>query len=149
MAYIPLGGSEETHVIFEGEIPDHLTSLSASEQRDLLTRLRNIANEDAPPDGYIYERIGNLDIFKFTKEGRIYSKVVTFIPEKNTNYHIIFILYVDEDHEYDDGELGGFSQQAQQKLEKITDLESVEDVEAYLETNNSLTTDDLDDLLDR
>lgn len=31
----------------------------------------------------------------------------------------------------------------------ITDFESVEDLEAYLETHNSLTADDLDELLDR
>ncbi len=148
MAHIPLGGSEETHVIFDGGFPDHLASLSASEQWDLLTKLRNIAKETAPPDGYVYEQIGNLDIIKFSGAGRAYTKVVTFIPEGNTNYHIIYVLYVDEDHEYDQGELGKFSQQAQQKLEIITDLDSVEDVEAYLEAHNSLTADDLDDLLD-
>ena len=148
MAHIPLGGSEETHIIFDGRFPNHLASLSASEQRNLLTKLRNIAKETAPPDGYVYEQIGNLDIIKFSEAGRVYAKVVTFIPEDNTNYHIIYVLYVDEDHEYDQGELGKFSQQAQQKLDMITDLDTVEDVEAYLEEHNSLTVDDLDDLLD-
>ncbi|PGF17181.1 hypothetical protein CP556_14360 [Natrinema sp. CBA1119] len=149
MAYIPLGGSEETHVIFDGGIPTHLADLSASEQRDLLTKLRNIAREDAPPDGYVYEQIGNLDIIKFSGTGRTYTKVVTFIPERNTHYHIIYVLYVDEDHDYDQGGLGKLSQQAQQTLEMITNLESVKDVETYLEDQNSLTADDLDDLLDR
>lgn len=149
MAHIPLGGSEEIHVIFDGGIPKHLAGLSASEQRDLLTKLRNITKEDAPPDGYVYEQIGNLDIIRFSRAGRAYTKVVAFIPEGNTHYHIIYVLYVDEDHDYDQGELGEFSQQAQQTLEMITDLESVEDVEAYLEAHNSLTADDLDDLLDR
>ncbi|QZA89493.1 hypothetical protein K0C01_04990 [Salinarchaeum sp. IM2453] len=149
MKRIPLDGSKETHIIFEGNIPGHLDTLNASEQRDLLTKLSNIANKDASPDAYTYEKIGNLDIFKFSKDGRIYSKVVTFVPEINPKYHIIYVLYVDEDHEYDDGKLGRFSQQAQQKLENVTDLESVEDIEAYLEANNSLTSGDLDDLLDR
>ena len=149
MAHIPLGGSEETHIIFEGGIPKHLANLSASEQRDLLTKLLNIAKETAPPDGYVYEQIGNVDIIRFSGAGRTYTKVVTFIPEGNTSYHIIYVLYVDEGHEYDQGELGKFSHQAQQKLETITDLDSVEDVEAYLETHDSLTADDLDDLLDR
>lgn len=149
MAYIPLGGSEETHIIFDGDFPDHLASLSASEQSDLLTKLRNIATEDAPPDNYVYEQIGNLDIIKFSGAGRAYTKVVTFIPEGNTQYHIIHVLYIDEDHEYNQGELGKFSQQAQQKLDSVTDLESVEDVESYLEEYNSLTAEDLDDLLDR
>lgn len=149
MAHIPLGGSEETHVIFDGGIPAHIAELSASEQRDLLTKLRNIAKEDAPPDRYVYEQIGNLDILKFSRAGRVYSKIITYIPEGSTHYHIIYVLYVDEDHDYDQGELGEFSQQAQQTLEMITDFESVEDVEAYLETHNSLTADDLDELLDR
>lgn len=149
MAYIPFGGSEETHIIFEGGFPDHLANLSASEQRDLLTKIRNIAKEDTPPDGYVYEQIGNLDIIKFSEAGRAYTKIVTFIPEGNTQYHIMYVLYIDKDHEYDQGKLGKFSQQAQTKLESITDLESVENVEAYLEKHNSLTAEDLDDLLDK
>lgn len=149
MAYIPLGGSEETHVIFDGGFPEHLAGLSASDQLDLLTRLRNIAKEDAPPDGYVYEQIGNLDIIQFSGSGRVYTKVVTDIPEGNTQYHIVYVLYVDEGHEYDRGDVGIFSQQAQQKLDTITDLASVEDVEAYLDEHDSLTAEDLDDLLDR
>lgn len=147
MAYIPLGCSEETHIIFEGSFPEHLADLGVSEQRNLLTKLRNIAKEDAPPDGYVYEQIGNVDIIKFSGAGRAYTKVITYIPEGNTQYHVIYVLYVDEDHEYDQGKLGKFSYQAQQKLDTITDLESIKDVESYLEEHDSLTADDLNDLL--
>lgn len=73
--------------------------------------------------------------------------MITYIPEGNTQCHVIHVLYVEEDHEYDQGKLGKFSHQAQQKLDTITDLESVEDVEAYLEERDSLTVDDFDDLL--
>ncbi|WP_135827575.1 hypothetical protein [Halorussus halobius] len=147
MAYVPLGGSEETHVIFEGSVPDQLASLGTSEQRELLTKLRNIAAADAPPDSYVYENIGNVDIIRFSGAGRAYSKIITYIPEGNTQYHVVYVLYVDEDHEYDRGELGKFSYRAQQKLDAITDLESVENVESYLEDHDSLTASDLDDLL--
>lgn len=147
MAYIPLGGSEETHVIFEGRIPEQLARLEASEQRELLTKLKNVAEGDAPPDSYVYENIGNLDIIRFSDGGRAYSKVITYIPEGNTQYHVVYVLYVDEDHEYNRGELGKFSHRARRKLDAITDLESVENVESYLEDHDSLTADDLDDLL--
>jgi hypothetical protein len=147
VAYIPLGGSEETHIIFEGDFPEHLARLDASEQRGLLVKLRNIAMEDAPPDSYVYEQIGNLDILKFSEKGRVYAKVITYIPEGNTQYHVIYVLYVDEDHEYNQGKLGKFSQEAQQKLDAITDLEAVADVEGYLEAHNSVTADDLNTLL--
>lgn len=147
MAYIPLGGSEETHIIFEGSIPNHLATLGASAQRDLLTKLKNIAEEDAPPDSYVYEQIGNIDIIRFSGSGRAYTKVITDVPEGNTQCHIVYVLYIDGDHEYDQGELGRFSHQAQQKLETITDLVSVENVELYLEKHNSFTSADLDDLL--
>ncbi len=106
-----------------------------------------MAEGEAPPDKFLYERIGNLDIIRFSSDGRAYSKVVTYIPEGNTQYHIVYVLYVDAEHEYDQGELGKFSQQAQQKLERITDLESVDNVDSYLEKYNSLTAEDLDDLL--
>lgn len=148
MAYIPLGGSEETHIIFEGSFPHHLKTLSASEQRELLTKLKNIADGDAPPDNYVYEQIGNLDIIRFSGAGRLYTKVITHIPEGDTQYHVVYVLYVDENHEYNQGELGKYSHQAQQKLDQITDLESVGDVESYLVKHNSLTAADLADLLD-
>ena len=148
MVPVRLGGSEETHFIFEGGVPQHLASLTATEQRELLTKLKNMAEGEAPPDKFLYERIGNLDIIRFSSDGRAYSKVVTYIPEGNTQYHIVYVLYVDAEHEYDQGELGKFSQQAQQKLERITDLESVDDVDSYLEKHNSLTAGDLEDLLD-
>ena len=50
MEYVSSGGSEETQAVFEHKIPSQLNSLSAFEQRDLLTKLRNIANEDVSPD---------------------------------------------------------------------------------------------------
>jgi hypothetical protein len=56
---IPLGGSEETHVVFDGAFPSHLEDLSAAEQRALLTRLRTVAESDAPPDQFVYEQSRN------------------------------------------------------------------------------------------
>jgi len=98
VAYIPLGGSEETHIIFEGNFPEHLARLDASQQRDLLVKLRNIAKEDAPPDSYVYEQIGNLDIIKFNEKGRVYAKVITYIPEGNTQFDLLPRLKSRESH---------------------------------------------------
>lgn len=148
MSPIPLGGSEETHVVFDGAFPSHLENLSAAEQRALLTRLRTIAESDAPPDQFIYERIGTIDVLTFSEKGRIYSKVVTFVPEDDTEYHIVYVLYVDEDHEYARSDLAEFSRAAQVKLERITEFSTVDSVSQYLERHDSMTAGELAELLE-
>ena len=149
VAHIPLGGSEETHIVFHEGIGSHLGELSANEQRDLLKTLRNVADSDAPPDNFVDEKIGNLDIIRFSKGGRIYSKIVTSIPQGNTEYHVIFVFYIDEDHDYNRGDLATYSQGAQQRMEQAISLSTVDDVALYLEEQDSLTAEDLTDLLDQ
>ncbi|WP_254861656.1 hypothetical protein [Halovivax gelatinilyticus] len=148
MSYVPLGGPEETHIIFEREFPAHLDALDVTEQRNPLSKLHTLASSDAPPDQYVYEQIGTLDIVRFSDAGRLYTKVLTHVPDGNSSYHIVYVLYVDRTHQYDQGKLGKFSQQARQKLDTITDLSSVRRVESYLDEHDSLTADDLDELLD-
>lgn len=149
MNYVPLGGDEETRVIFEGTIPEHLNELDGTGQRDLLAKLHDIATAEAPPDSFVYETIENLDIIKFSEAGRIYAKVVTGIPEGNTHYHVVYVLYVDADHEYDRGDLVEYSAAAQARLDRATSLTDLDDVEQYLDDHDSLDADDLADLLGR
>lgn len=146
MGYISLGGDEETHVIFEGSSTNHLEELGANKQRDVLEKLRDVASSDAPPDAFVYERIKNIDVLKFSKDGRIYSKIVTDIPQEGTQYHVVYVLYVDEDHDYDPTDLAEYNVEAQTKLDALTDLTDVTDVERYLDEHNSLDERDLEEL---
>lgn len=148
MGYIPLGGREETHVIFDGGIPTHLAELGATEQRDVLKKLLDIARSEASPDAFIYEQIRNIDILKFSAKGRIYSKVVTEIPQGNTHYHVVYVLYVDGTHDYDQSDLSEYNIVAQNKLKRLTRLTELHDVEQYLHEHDSLDEDDLADLLE-
>lgn len=107
----------------------------------------DIAGSDAPPDADIYEQIRNIDILKFSEEGRICSKIVTGIPQGNTHYHVIYVLYVDEDHDYDQSDLSEYNIVAQNKLKRVTRLTELHDVERYLDDHNSLDEGDLADLL--
>lgn len=149
MAHIPLNDGEEIHFIFNEDIEAHLSGLSATEQRDLLKKLYDIVSSSAPPDTFIHERIGNLDIVKFSKTGRIYCKIIPSIPEGDNEYHIVFVFYVDEDHDYDQGDLATYSRGAQQRMRQVTSLAKVSDVAQYLEDRNSITAEDLASLLDR
>lgn len=148
MSRIPLGGNEETHVIFDGDVPNHLADLSATDQRDVLKKLRDIASSSAPPDAFVYEQIKNIDVLKFSEDGRIYSKIVTEIPQGNTHYHVVYVLYVDDAHDYDQSDLAEYNVVAQNKLNRITRLTELEDVEWYLDDRDSLNADDLAYLLD-
>lgn len=149
MGYVPLGGDEETHIIFLKNLPDHLNRLDANEQRESLTKLKNVANAEAPPDQYVYERIGNLDILRYSDPGRIYTKIVTNIPEANSLYHIIYVLFIDNDHEYSQGRIAKYSNIAQQKLDDITSLSSSDIVEEYLEAHNSIDEAEIEEIVDR
>lgn len=146
MEYIPLGGDEETYVIFDTGLPNHLENLGANEQRDVLEKLRDIASSAAPPDSFVYEQIKNIDVLKFSEEGRIYSKVVANIPEGNTQYHVVYVLYVDEDHDYDQSDLVEYNVQAQTILDALTNLAELSDVERYLDEHDALDKSDLEEL---
>lgn len=125
-----------------------MEELGANQQRDVLEKLHDIASSDAPPDAFAYERIRNIDILKFSGDGRIYSKIVTNIPEGNTRYHVVYVLYVDESHDYDPSDLTEYSVAARNKLDTITALTELVDVEGYLDEHNSMDENDLAELLE-
>ncbi|WP_136690058.1 hypothetical protein [Halorhabdus amylolytica] len=146
MSRVPLS-DEETRVIFAGEAAANLSELDASEQEAVIQRLLNIVESEAPPSSFVYERIANLDIITVGDQGRLYTKVVDEIPRGNTEYHVIFLFFIDITHDYPYKALAEYSPSAETMAEEVTDLESVSDVDAYLEQHDALDEDDLRDLL--
>lgn len=140
MAPIPLS-DEETRIIFGEEAGEGLDALDAPQQEQVLRKLLDVMEGAAPPSKYVYEQIGNLDIYRKGDMIRIYAKAVDNIPRGNTMYHVVYVFYIDEAHDYHRKHLAKFSPRAQQKLERITNLETVEDVEAYFERKNALDAD--------
>ena len=147
MSEIPLT-DEDSRVIFAGEAASNLDSLEGSEQEQVLTRLCAILESDAKPSSLVYERIGLLDIFAVGSQIRLYTKVVDEIPRDDAEYHLIYLFYIDDDHEYNQTDLATYSPAAEAKLEEATSLETVRDVDAYLDKMDALDADDLRDLLD-
>ena len=147
MTRIPLS-DEKTRVIFGGETLSNLAALDATKQRIVLERLLTILERAAPPDQFIYEKIGNVDIIRAGGQCRLYTKVITNVPREDTEYHVIYVLYIDSEHEYNQADLATYSGYAQARLEEVTSLATVSDVEAYLDENNAFSHDDLFDLLD-
>lgn len=146
MGYIPLS-DEETAVIFGDEARQGLQALDATQQEQVLNRLLSIVESESPPSSFVYESIANLDIITAGDKCRLYAKVVDNIPRDNTRYHVIFVFYIDNKHDYPRRKLAQFSPRAQDKLERITDLTTVPDVDNYLEKHNALHEADLRDLL--
>lgn len=145
MSPIPLS-DEDTRVIFSDEALDRLDRLEGSQQKQLLRRLLSIVEAETPPSAHVYEKIQNLDIFA-AGSIRVYSRVVENIPRGNTMYHIISIFFIDEGHDYPHTKLATYNAVAQERVDRLTSLESVDDVEAYLERMDALDEDDLRDLL--
>lgn len=146
MSYVSLSG-EETRVIFAGEAAADFATLDASEQEEVITRLLNIVTSEAPPSSFIYERIANLDILAVGEQGRLYTKVVDEIPRGNTEYHLIYLFFIDPYHDYPHRALAEYSPSAAAKAEEITALEKVSDVEQYFTDHDALDEDALRDLL--
>ena len=147
MSEIPLT-DEETRVIFAGEAASNLRSLEGSEQNQIISRLVDILERDTPPSAMVQERIGLLDIYTAGDQIRLYTRVVDKIPRGDAEYHLIYLFYIDDDHRYDQRELATYNQTAEAKLQEATTLETVQDVDAHLDTMNALDADDLRDLLD-
>ena len=147
MSEIPLT-DEETRIIFAGEAASNLRSLEHSEQEQIIKRLCAILESDAKPSSLRYERIGLLDIYAAGDQIRLYTKVVDEIPRGDAEYHLIYLFYIDDDHEYKQTDLATYSPAAEAKLQEATSLETVHDVEAYLDRMSAVDAADLRDLLD-
>lgn len=146
MSYVSLS-DEETRVIFAGEAAAGFAALDASKQEEVITRLLNIVTSEMPPSSFIYERIVNLDIITVGDQGRLYTKVVDEIPRGDTEYHVIFLFFIDPYHDYPHKALAEYNLGAEVKAEEVTALEKVPDVEQYFADHDALTEDDLRDLL--
>lgn len=146
MSRVPLS-DEESRVIFAGEAASNFGALEGSEQKQVINRLVTILESDTKPSSLIYERIGNLDIFTVGSQIRLYTKVVDEIPRGNAEYHVVYLFYIDDDHDYDNKTLATYSPEAKTKVKRITALQTVPDVEQYLDENDALDTAALRDLL--
>lgn len=146
VGYIPLS-DEETVVIFGDEARHGLQSLDAIQQEQVLNRLLSIVESKSPPSSFVYESIANLDIITAGDQCRLYTKVVDNIPRDQTRYHVIYVFYIDNKHDYPRSKLARFSSHARDKLDRITDLSTVPDVDEYFQNHNALHEDDLRDLL--
>lgn len=145
MSRIPLT-DEETRVIFAGEAATNFGALEGSEQRQIISRLVDILQSEAIPSALVHEQIGNLDIYTAGDQIRLYCKVVDQIPRENAEYHVIYLFYIDDDHDYAREQLATYSPQAADKAEVVTALSTVDDVEAYLDAHDALDADDLHEL---
>lgn len=148
MSRVPLSDNE-TRVIIAGECESNLAALEGREQRAVLNRLLSIVENPSNPRAFVHERIQNLDIITAGDQIRLYSRVVEDIPQGDSVFHVIYIFYIDDDHDYQNYELSTYSVEAQNLVEIVTALELVSDVEEYFEEMNALDADDLRDLLDR
>ncbi len=146
MSRVPLS-DEETRVIFTEEVATNLAALDKTDRTAVISRLINIVTNDAPPSSFVHESVGDLDIIKTGKQGRLYTKVVDGIPGGNAEYHIVFLFYLDTTHEYRRADLAEYTTAAAQKLSEATQLETVSDVETYLRDNDALDATDLQELI--
>ena len=93
------------------------------------------------------KKIADLDIIAAGDTPRLYTKVVEDVPRGNATYHVVFVLYIDYTHDYPGPALKEYSEEAASLLEKTTELEVVDELEAYLDSLDALDADALQQLL--
>jgi hypothetical protein len=146
VAYIPLS-DDETRVILSEESVSNLGSLGADRQEQILRKLIDIADHEAPPSELRYEQISSLDIYAVGSDCRLYAKAVDSLPPDGADYHLLFVFYIDETHEYDNTLLHEYNERAKRRVDELSNLTTVEEVETLFDRVNALSADDLCDLL--
>lgn len=146
VAYVPLS-DDETRVVLSEESVDNLRELGADRQKQVLRKLIDIADHEVPPSELRYERISNLDIYAAGSDCRFYAKAVDSLPPDDADYHLLFVFYVDQNHEYDNRDLYEYSERAEKRVDEGSRLTTVDEVETLFERVNALTVDDLRSLL--
>jgi hypothetical protein len=128
---VPLS-DEERRVVLVGQAGEDLRELDAGQQEQVLRRLLDIVEAEATPSAFVREQVGDLDILAAGDQPRLYTKIVEDVPRGNATYHVVFVLYIDYTHDYSQAALHTYSEEAATLLDETTDLEAVEDVEAFL-----------------
>ena len=70
------------------------------------------------------------------------------LPKGDKEYNVLFVSYVDT-HNYRSAQLRTFNDAARQRLQEVTRLRDVGDVEAYLEELKAFTAEEIKERIDR
>lgn len=141
---------EENRVILAEKFGSGMGNLGSQEQRHVLNRLCTLLDSSSPQH-FIYETVEGCDELEVIRAGeylRIYVRLVMGIPDGNKRYNILFVFFVDK-HKYRSATLHHLDEAAEQRLEEITGLSSVPDVEDYLTEHNALAHEDVQERLER
>jgi hypothetical protein len=77
----------------------------------------------------------------------LYTTVVDEIPRGDAEYHVVFLFFIDPYHDYPDKALAEYNPRAEARVEEATALETVDDVEQFLDDLDALDESALEDLL--
>jgi hypothetical protein len=146
VSFVPLS-NEKTRVIFAASSLSGLAKLDGRKQKGVLRCLISVIESESKPRQLAHEEIKNLDIFTVGSTARIYTKIVENIPRGNKKYHLIYVFYIDDQHDYEQSDLFKYSQRADTKANEATSLSDVSDVEEYLKRQDARTAEDLRSLL--
>lgn len=142
---------EENVVILAQTFTDSLADLDdRPRQVAVLKRIYELLDSSAPQH-YIYETVqgcDELEVIRVGRDRRIFCRLVMGIPKGDKEYNVLFVFYVDT-HNYRSAQLRTFDDAARQRLQEVTRLEDVGDVEAYLEELNTFRAEEIKERIDR
>lgn len=149
MSRVPLS-TEENRAIFTESFGDALRDLDRDDQVQTLKKIHKLL-DSTYPEHYIYKNAKGceeLQIIRISDSLRIYCRLVMGIPHDNKAYNVLFLFYISK-HEYRDAVMQRFDKRAQERLENITNLDAVDDVETYLAEHDAKDAAFLQERLDR
>lgn len=129
---------------------DSFGDLDKTEQLQVFKRVYTTLDSNSP-DYFIYEALEGHEELEVIRAGeylRIYCRLVMGIPQGTKMYNVLFLFYVDK-HRYRSAVTRRFDRRAADRVDSVTGLETVDDVEEFLEENDAEDADYLAERINR
>lgn len=142
---------EETVAILSETFAESLADIrDKTRQIAVLKRLHKLLDSGAPQH-YIYESLEGYDELQVIRVGgdqRMYCRLVMGIPHEDQHYNVLFVFDVDR-HQYRSDQLATLDLAAEQRLDEITTVETLDALEDYLDGMDAFSAQEIKERIDR
>lgn len=142
MAAIPLSDDENV-AIFTQPAFSALSGLEQEQREQFLKRVLELL-ESPTPKHFIEKEFSNCDELQQLRAGDILRGLCRLLMGVH-GYNILFVFYVTK-HKY--RQLALYDQQACEVVERVTNIEYIEDIESYLSERDAMTAEDIEDIIE-
>lgn len=143
VAAIPLSDNENV-AIFSQQSFSALHNLDKDELEQFIGRVLTLL-DSTTPKRYIEKKYSNCEELEQLRAGGYLRGLCRLIMDVH-GYNILFLFHVSK-HKY--RQLRLYDEQACDTVKEVTNMESIENVESYLDERNAMTAEDIKEILEK